>query len=64
MLKYSVSNAVSNGCFNIEDDENPLYWVEVKSSLSAHVFNNKVHNRSILYLEEQKQNSSKIISKL
>ena len=41
-LKYSFVNAAANGWLNIEDDENPLYWVKGKSNLSAHVFNNKV----------------------
>ena len=41
-----------------------LYWVKGKGSLSAHVFNNKVHNRLILYLEGQKRNSSNRMSKL
>ena len=41
-----------------------IYWVNVKSSFSAHVFNNKVQNRLILSLEGQKRNSSNIMSKL
>ena len=41
-----------------------LYWVKGKGSLSAHVFNNKVHNQLILYLEGQKYNSSNRVSKL
>ena len=40
-LKYSVYNVVANGWLNIEDDEYTLYWVKVKISLSAHMFNNK-----------------------
>ena len=63
-LNYSVANVVANGWLNIEDDEHPLNWVKGKSSLFAHVFNNKVHNRLILYLEGQKRNSSNRISKL
>ena len=63
-LKYYVSNVVSNGWLNIENDEHPLYWVKGKRSFSAHVFNNKIQNRLILYLEGQKQNSNKRISKL
>ena len=38
--------------------------MKVKSSLSAHVFNKKLHNRLILYLEGQKRNTSNRISKL
>ena len=41
-LKYSVDNGAANGWRNIEDDEHSLYWVKGKTSLSAHVFNNKV----------------------
>ena len=41
-----------------------LYWAKGKRSLSAHVFNNKVQNWLILYLEGQKRNSSNRISKL
>ena len=63
-LNYSVANVVANWWINIEDDEHPLYWVKVKSSLSAHVFNNKVYNWLIIYLEGQKYNSSYRISKL
>ena len=63
-LKYYVSNVVDNGWINIEDDEHLLYWVKGKSSLYVHVFNNKVHNLLILYLEGQKRNSSNSISKL
>ena len=63
-LKYSVANVVANGCINIEDDEHPLYWGKGKSILSAHVFNNKVQNRLILYLESQKWDFSNNISKL
>ena len=63
-FKYSVSNIVANGWINIEDDEHPLYLVKGKSSLYAHVFDNKVHNRLILYLEGQKHNLSNRISKL
>ena len=55
-LKYYVSKVVANGWINIKDDENPLYWVKGNSSLSAHVFNNKVQNRLILYLQGQKRN--------
>ena len=44
-LNYSVDNVVTNGWLNIEDDEDPIYWVKGKSSLSALVFNNKVHDR-------------------
>ena len=62
-LKYSVANFVANGWLDIEDDEHPLYWVKGKASLSAHVFNNKVQNRLILYLEDQKRNSSNRIRK-
>ena len=64
MLRYSIYNVVANGWLNIEDDENPLYWVKGKSSLSAHVFKNKVQNRLILYLEGHKQNLGNMISKL
>ena len=62
-LKYSVANFVANGWLDIEDDEHPLYWVKGKASLSAHVFNNKVQNRLILYLQGQKRNSSNRVSK-
>ena len=64
MLNYSVSNFFANGWLNIEDDDYLLYWVKVKSSLSAHVFNNKVQNQLVLYLEGQKLNSSNRIFKL
>ena len=64
MLKYSVTNFVANGCLNIEDDEHPLYWFKGEISLSVDVFNNKVHNWLILYLEGQKRNSSNRIRKL
>ena len=63
-LNYSVANVVANWWINIEDDEHPLYWVKVISSLSAHMFNNKVQNWLILYLEVQKRNSSKMLCKL
>ena len=63
-MKYSVVNVVDNGWLNIEDDDHPLYWVKVKSSLSLHVFNNKVHNRLILCSKGQKRNSSNSVSKL
>ena len=63
-MKYSVANAVNNEWLNVEDDKHPLYWVKGKSSLSEHVFANKVHNWLIMYLESQKQNSSNRISKL
>ena len=63
-LKYYVENVVANGWLIIEDDEHPLYWVKVISSLSAHMFNNKVQNWLILYLEVQKRNSSKMLCKL
>ena len=62
-FNYSVANIVANGWINIEEDENPIYWVKGKNSLSAHVFNNKVHNRLILYLRVQKRNLSNRISK-
>ena len=61
--KYYVTNAVATGWLNIEDDEHLLYLVKVKSSLSAHVFNNIVYNRLIVYLKGQKRNSSKSMSK-
>ena len=57
-LKYSIASVVSNGWLNIEDDDNPIYWVKGKISLSAHMFKNKVHNRLILYLEGHKWNDS------
>ena len=63
-LKYYVANVVANGWINIEYYEHLLYWVRSKSSLSVHVFNNKVHNRLILYLEGHKRNLSNKISKL
>ena len=64
VLKYSVANDVANGWIIIEDDEHLLYWVKGKISLSAYVFNNKVQNWLIMYLEVQKWNSSNIISNL
>ena len=63
-LKYSVANVVSNGYLNIEGYKHLLYWVKGKISLSLHVFNNKVYNWLILYLEGQKRNSGNRISKL
>ena len=63
-LKYSVANVVSNGYLNIEYYKHLLYWVKGKISLSLHVFNNKVYNWLILYLEGQKRNSGNRISKL
>ena len=43
-LKYYIANAVVKGWLNIEDDEPTIYWVKAESSLSAHLFDNKVHN--------------------
>ena len=63
-LKYSVANVVANGCLNIEDGEHPLYCMKGKSSLSLCVFNNKIQNWLILYLQGQKCNLSNRISKL
>ena len=51
--EYSIANAVTNGWMNIEDDEHLLYLVKVRSSLSALVFNKKVQNKLILYLQGQ-----------
>ena len=50
-LKYSVSKFFVNVWIKIEHYEHPLYWVKGKSSLYVYLFNNKVHNRLILYLE-------------
>ena len=44
-LDYFVANVVANEWMNIEDDEHPLYWVKVKSSLSELVFNKKIKNQ-------------------
>ena len=49
--EYYVSNVVSNYCLKIEDDEHPLYRVKGNSGLSVLVFNNKVQNLLILYLQ-------------
>ena len=54
----------STGWINIEDGEHLLYCVKGRISLSAHVFNNKVQNWLIIYLEGQKRNLSHSISKL
>ena len=64
MFKYSVANVVINGWLNIEDDVHPLYRLKVNISLSAHVFNNKVQNQLIIYLEGQKHDTSNKISNL
>ena len=64
MLEYSVANVVANGWLNIEDGDHPLYWVNGKSILSALLFNKKVQNQLILYLQGQKQNSSNRIVRL
>ena len=63
-FKYYVTNVFVKGCLNIEDDEHLLYSVKVRSSLSTHLFNNKLQNQLILYLKGQKWNSSNRISKL
>ena len=63
-LKYSIDRVVDNGWINIEDDENPRYWVKGEIILSAHVFINKVHNLLILYLEGHKWNESNRLIKL
>ena len=63
-FKYYISNIVANGWLNIKYDDYPLYWVKVKISLSANVFNNIVQNWLIMYLEGQKRNLSIRISEL
>ena len=63
-LNYSVANIFANRWLNIEYDDHLLYWVKGKSNLSARVFNNKVQNWLIMYLEGQKRNSSNKIIKL
>ena len=50
-LEYSVANVVTNGWLKIEDDEHMLYWVKGKIILSALVFNKKVYNLWIMYLQ-------------
>ena len=52
-MEYSVANVVANGWPNIEDYDNPLYWVRCESSLSALGFNKKVNNQLVLYLQGQ-----------
>ena len=52
-LEYSVFNVFANWWLNIEDDKHPLYWVKGKSSLSVIVFNRKLQNNLILYLQGQ-----------
>ena len=63
-LKYSVANVVANGWLNIEDDEHPFNWTKDKSILSTRVFNDKVQNRLIMYLQGQKRNYSSRISNM
>ena len=52
-LEYSVANVVANECLSIEDDEHLLYWVKGNISLFALVFNSKVQNQLIMYLQGQ-----------
>ena len=63
-LEYYFANAVTNEWLNVEDDEHPLYWVKFNSSLYVLVFNKKVQNQLILYLQGQKCNPSNRIIKL
>ena len=57
-LEYSVVNVVANGCLKIEDDENPLYWVKVKNSLYTLVFNKKINNQLIMYVQGEVSTSN------
>ena len=50
ILEYLVANVVANGWLNIEDDDNLIYWVKGRISLSVLVFNKKAENQLIMYL--------------
>ena len=63
-MDYSVTNVVANGWLNIEDDEHLIYSVKGNSSLYVLVFNKKVQNQLIGYLQGQKLNLSSSISRL
>ena len=55
-LTHFVANGIANGWINVEDDDHMLYYMKAKRSVHAHVFNNKVQNWLILYLQDQKHN--------
>ena len=48
---YYVANVDANGWLNIKDDDHLLYWVNDKSIFYDPVFNNKIQNQLIMYLQ-------------